>query len=254
MAVTAIRGNTQIKLGTVDVQRLMADFLGGSDWDVTNGIKNATLKGLKDAVLDDSPATLGQLNTAIAGMSGGLDYKGSFDASALGAQLDNGAKGDFYIVTVSGVILSSLSLSAGDHIIINKDVVGTPVLADIDVIDNSEALDILRDADIVANLTSTDDTKVLAASQGKVLQDQITVLQNAQTIDVFNEKPLVTPGIAVLAALANAPLMGSLRVYLNGVRQDEGAGEDYTANYSTGIVTFTAPLAAGDKASCDYKF
>lgn len=254
MALQQIRGNSQIKQGTVDIQRLFADFLSGSDWDVTNGIKNATIKGLKDAVLDDSPVTKGQFDTAIAGMSGGLQYKGSFDASSLGAQLDDGSKGDFYVVGTAGVILTSVNLSVGDHIVLNKDVVGTPLVGDIDVIDNSEAADIVRSADIFVGLTSTDDTKVLAASQGKVLQDQIDVINNALTVDVFGEKPIVSPGLAVLGALANVPLMGSLRVSLNGVRQDEGAGEDYTANYSTGVVTMTSPLSSGDKIMADYKF
>lgn len=254
MALTQIRGNTQIKQGTLDRQRLMADFLQGTDLNLTNGIKNATLRGLKDAVEADSPVTKGQFDTAMAGLSGALQYKGILDASALGTQLDNAEKGDFYIVTTAGIILGSLELAVGDHLIINKDVVGTPTAADIDKIDNTEAADILRSADVVVGLTSTDDSKVLAASQGKVLQDQIDVINNQLTVKVNGEKPIVTAGQSVLGALANVPLMGTLKVFVNGLRQDEGASEDFTVNYSTGVITMTGPMASGDKVVCDYEF
>jgi hypothetical protein len=253
MSFTQIRGNTQIKLGTVDRLRLMTDFLAGQDWDITNSIQNATLTGLKDAVDPTSPITKQQHDLAIAGMSGGLQYKTTFDASALATQLDNAEKGDFYIVGTAGVVLG-ISMSVGDHIIINKDVVGTPVAADVDLIDNTEAADIVRSTDIVVSLTSTDDTKVLAASQGKVLQDQIDVINNQLTTKVRGEKPIVTAGQAVLGALTNVPLGGTLEVYVNGVLQDEGAGEDYTANFSTGVITMTSPMASGDKVKASYEF
>lgn len=252
MASTQIRGNTQIKQGTIDRLRLQPNFLAGQDLALSIG--DATITGLKDAVENSSPVTLAQFNTALAGMSGGLQYKGSFDASNMGTQLDNAEKGDFYIVATSGVVLGSLELTVGDHIIINKDVVGTPVLADLDKIDNSEAADILRSSAILASLTSTDDTKVLAASQGKILQDQIDVIQNQLKTEVVGEKPVVTAGLATLGALANVPLMGTLKLFINGVRQDEGAGEDYTVNYSTGVITMNSPMVSGDKAVCDYKF
>lgn len=254
MSQTRIRGNTQIKVQSIDLGKLVLDFLGGTDWNLTNGIQNATLIGLKDAVDTSSPATLGQLQTAIAGLSGALQYKGILDASTLGTQLDDAEKGDFYVVGTAGVILGSVELAVGDHVIINKDVVGTPVAADIDKIDNTEAQDILRDADIIANLNSTDSTKVLAASQGKILQDQIDVINAALNTKVFNEKPTITNGQAVLGATAQPPISGTLRVYLNGLRVVEGSGNDYTVNYSTGVITMEYPMNANDIVVVDYEF
>lgn len=251
---TRIRGNTQIKVQSIDLAKLVLDFLGGTDWNITNGIENATLIGLKDAVDASSPITKGQFDTALAGFSGGLQYKGTLDASNLGAQLDDAEKGDFYIVGTAGVIAGSVELAIGDHVIINKDVVGTPVAADIDKIDNTEAQDIVRSADIIANLNSTDDTKVLAASQGKVLQDQIDVINAGLTTKVFNEMPTVTNGQAVLGATAQPPISGRLRVYLNGLRVNEGSGSDYTVNYSTGVITMEYPLNANDCVTVDYEF
>ena len=152
MSQTRIRGNTQIKVQSIDLQKLVLDFLGGTDWNITNGIQNATLVGLKDAVDATSPITKGQFDSAISGFSGGLKYKGTLDASNLAAQLDDAEQGDFYIVATAGVILGTVELAIGDHIIVNKNVVGTPVAADIDKIDNSESLDLLRATDIVDNL------------------------------------------------------------------------------------------------------
>lgn len=44
---------------------------------------------------------------------------------------------------------------------------------------------------------------------------------------------------------------GSLRVYLNGIRQDEGAGDDYTL--ATATITFAAAPVSTDKILCDYR-
>ena len=80
MARTLLRGGDQILNNTVLREDFVLDILGASDWDVTNGAKNATLKGLADAVLDDSPATLSQLNAAINALQG-MDYKGVIDVA-----------------------------------------------------------------------------------------------------------------------------------------------------------------------------
>lgn len=254
MANTQIRGNTQIKQGTIDRLRLFSNFLSGQDWDLTNGVKDATIKGIRNAIAADEPVTKGQFDTAIAGLTGGLKFKNTFNASALGAQLDDAKAGDFFRVSVAG-ILFGIDFQVGDDLYITADIVGTPVDAsNIRKIDNTESTDILRDTDIIAALTSTDDTKVLAASQGKILQDQIDVINNQLTTKVNGEKPIVTAGQAVLGALANAPLMGTLKVFLNGLRMNEGAANDYTANYSTGVVTMTSPLTSGDIVLADYEF
>lgn len=93
-------------------------------------------------------ATVGQVNTLIGGLAAGLIYKGTFDASALDFDaLTDASQGDFYKVSAAGTI-DSVLYSIGDMIIINKDVTGVPVTADIDKIDNTEAVDILRTGDI----------------------------------------------------------------------------------------------------------
>lgn len=51
-------------------------------------------------------------------------------------------------------------------------------------------------------------------------------------------------------SLAYTPTAGTVRVYLNGVRQRSGAGNDYTI--STSIITFTTAPIAGDVILVDY--
>ena len=98
-----------------------------------------------------SAETVKILKALIDGMSSGLDYKGQFDASG-GAWPSDPSKGDFYKVSVAGTV-GGVDLNVNDMIIANKDVSGASATADWDVIDNTEAADILRLADI---LTATD--------------------------------------------------------------------------------------------------
>lgn len=50
--------------------------------------------------------------------------------------------------------------------------------------------------------------------------------------------------------LANAPISGTEEVYLNGIQQDPGAGNDYTISSST--ITFLTAPASGDKVRVSY--
>lgn len=62
--------------------------------------------------------------------------------------------------------------------------------------------------------------------------------------------PLVlspTPGTAVLNALATAPFLLRVDMFRNGQLLSEGASEDYTVDFSTGLITLAVPSAFGDK-------
>lgn len=59
-------------------------------------------------------------------------------------------------------------------------------------------------------------------------------------------------GADVTYTLANSPSpVGSLKVYLNGIRQDEGGSDDYTLSGST--ITFAAAPISTDKILTDYR-
>lgn len=253
MARTQIHGENQIKISSIDIARLKSNFLEGVDWAIA--ANDATITGLRDGSASADAATFGQLQAAIASLQAqfgsGLDYKGALDASDDTAFVAAAhTKGDFYKISVAGTI-AGVAVSVNDNVIINKDVAGGAlVAADIDVIDNSESPDLLKIADIVANLSSTDDNAPLAASQGKILKDTVDTLATQVRIPVYGEGLAVTAGLAVVPALANTPIAGSVRPYLNGVRQNEGVGNDYTISGS--IITFEFPLSASDLVEVDY--
>lgn len=126
---------------------------------------DTTLAANSDSRIATQKAAKTYIDNHIGGVVGGLNYKGAFDASLLGTQLDNAKKGDFYKVSVEGTILTTISLKVGDMIIINKDVTGTPVSADIDVIDNTESADLLKTSDISTNADFTIDPSKLTTRQ-----------------------------------------------------------------------------------------
>lgn len=91
----------------------------------------------------------GEVGVGATTTSGSMNYKGTLDASTLGAQLDNAKKGDMYKVSVAGTILTTLELKIGDMVVINKNVTGTPVVADVDKIDNTIQTERERTLDLV---------------------------------------------------------------------------------------------------------
>lgn len=254
MARTQLRGGEQILNFTVVKDDLTLDFLGASDWDITNGANNATLVGLKDAVDLTSPATLGQMNTAIAGLVG-MVYKGVLDVATPSPDLDaiDNKSGDMYKISVGGTYLGK-TWNAGDMLIVNNDVdAGTTITgADVDKIDNTESDDILRDADIVDSLLSQDATKVLSANQGYVLKGLIDALDAQVNSRTYSESLAVTHNSPNLPALSNTPVAGTERVYLNGLRLFRGSGNDYTISGNT--ITMEYNLKTNDFVQVDFEY
>lgn len=59
-------------------------------------------------------------------------------------------------------------------------------------------------------------------------------------------------GSNVTFTLANTPVSGSDEVYLNGLIQDSGGGNDYTISGAT--ITFATAPQSGDKIRCSYRY
>jgi len=265
MAITQIRGSSQIQNQTLTRDKLVADFLEGSDLDLTNGAGNATITGLKDGANPRDAVTYSQLEALEQSLAAALIYRGTLNA---GADLSgnstgnpyidatNGLKtGDLFIVSGNGYITDGaghqLAVNSGDHLIANTDIAADAnidVLTDFDKVDNTEADDILRESDIVDNLTSTSVVDPLSANQGRVLGDRITA-REALGLPVYNELPAVTANSATIT-LSNVPVTGSQQVYLNGVRQAPGSGNDYTISNDT--ITFSFNLKPNDVVLVDY--
>lgn len=180
MALTQIDGLRQLQDGSVDLSKMLADFLGGSDWDISGGNQNATIVGLAASTTNDGAVNKGQMDSAIsAALTGSMSYKGTIDASiATGAALDGALIGDFYLVSAAGV-LDGISFSVGDHLVVNADITDFDVdgAGKIDIVDNTEAADILRTSDIINDLVTGGVNDVLSAQQGVVLKGFIDNLQ-----------------------------------------------------------------------------
>lgn len=305
MAITEIDLERQSQDLTLTKAKLKADFLAGADHDLTGGNLDATIL-IGDATTANGAVNKSQMEAAInAAISGGMTYKGVIDASdPTGATLDGALAGDFYYVSVAGT-LDGKAFSVGDHLVVNADITDFDVdgAGKIDIIDNTESSDILRDADIVNDLVTGGADKVLSAQQGVVLKGFVDGLQtelddtqtgaglnadgsytangaanyistavslkdadnkldaqikvNADAItalgtEVWEEAPTVTDGSAIVT-LANTPQAGTQRVYLNGMRQYAGVGNDYTI--AGAVITFAANLKnPKDIVIVDYKY
>ena len=86
----------------------------------------------------------------------------------------------------------------------------------------------------------------LAIATTKFVNDALSAVT-----EVFNELPSVTDGSADVT-LANTPIAGTERVYLNGSRMVNGSSADFTISGST--ITFNYNLQNGDIVVTDYKY
>jgi hypothetical protein len=77
--------------------------------------------------------------TGAGSVTGGLVYKGSYDAATQSPNLTTALKGDFYIVSVAGS-LATIPLNVGDHIVFNQNASSPITSAMFDVIDNTDAV------------------------------------------------------------------------------------------------------------------
>ena len=67
--------------------------------------------------------------------TGGLEYKGTFDASTGLPDLSNAEQGDLYVISVAGTIYGQ-TWSIGDHLLINEDMGGSITNSKIDKVEN----------------------------------------------------------------------------------------------------------------------
>lgn len=175
--LSQIDGQRQIQDSSVGVSKMLSDFLGGSNWDISGSNNDATISGLSAGSANNDAVNKGQMDSAIsAAVAGAMTYQGTFDASVVGTQLDDRNKGDFFIVSVAGTV-DSIVFNIGDHLVVNDDITGAAYTGKIDKIDNTEAADILRSGDVVNDLTTGGTAVPLSAQQGVVLKGLVDGLQ-----------------------------------------------------------------------------
>ena len=96
-----------------------------------------TLDGSDGQVMVSNGA--GTLSFTTLDFTGGLEYKGAFNATAGTPSLTNAEKGDFYIIDTAGTIYGQ-TWAVGDHLLINEDMGSTITNSKIDKIDNTQAV------------------------------------------------------------------------------------------------------------------
>ena len=74
-----------------------------------------------------------------AAVTGGVEYKGTFNATAGTPSLLNAEKGDLYIIDTLGTIYGQ-TWAVGDHLLINEDMGGSITNSKIDKVDNTDAV------------------------------------------------------------------------------------------------------------------
>lgn len=90
-----------------------------------------------------------------------------------------------------------------------------------------------------------------AVTTAKIADSQVTPAKLSFSF-VDNEVPSGTiNGTNTDFTLASTPVSGSVHVYLNGIRQTPGVGNDYTISGTT--ITFAAAPVSGDALLCDYR-
>ena len=79
----------------------------------------------------------GTLSFAALDITGGLVYKGAFNATAGTPSIANAEQGDFYVIDTAGTIYGQ-TWAVGDHLLINEDMGGSITNSKIDKVDNTD--------------------------------------------------------------------------------------------------------------------
>jgi hypothetical protein len=110
-------------------------------------------------------------------VTGGLVYKGTFNATAGTPNLTSSKKGDFYIVDPGGT-LAGVTLNDGDHIVFRIDASNPITSAMFDVIDNTDAVASVNTQTGVVSLGASDVNALAIANNLSDLNNVTTARTN----------------------------------------------------------------------------
>jgi hypothetical protein len=181
------------------------------------------------------------IDAAIANISSALLYKGAFDASAGNyTALANASQGDFYRVSVGGTI-GGVTYSAGDAIVINADVVGTPVVGQVDRFDNVDGVTSVNGevGAVVLDGTEINTTAVIdVATPANASIDAALTVFNAE-IKAAKKGDVITGFLAAQALAAGDPVFKS-----SATQVDKALATSDTALEVIGIASAAAASGA----------
>lgn len=177
----------------------------------------------------NDPITLGTTSLTFAQIGGSTTYTGS-----------NG-------VQVVGTVISPVYGSSANTVTQGNDSRLSDARTPVGTALTSGQIFVGSAGNVVAAVAMSGDATIIAS--GAITVNPATVVKTANY--VVRETPSGTiNGSNTAFTLANTPVSGTEHVYLNGILQDAGAGNDYTISTNT-ITMLTAP-ATGDKLRVSY--
>jgi len=109
---------------------------GGGGATTLNGLSDVNITSVANGQVIVYNNTSGNWENQ-TGITGGLTYKGAFNATAGTPSIANALQGDFYVIDTAGTIYGQ-TWAIGDHLLINADMGGVVDNAKIDKIDNTD--------------------------------------------------------------------------------------------------------------------
>ena len=187
----------------------------------------------------------GNLSFTTLDFTGGLEYKGTFNATAGTPSLANAEQGDYYKIDTAGTIYGQ-TWAVGDSLLINADMGGTITNSKIDKIDNTDTPASETVAGVIEIATNAEATAGTAT-------DKALVPSNISSIALssFNDD------LSYLSSGDNVSLLTNDAGYLTGITSESlndlsdvsftaGAGIDnYVLTYDHATTSWGAEAVAG---------
>jgi hypothetical protein len=134
-------------------------------------------------------------------------------------------------------------------------IITTPDLVRVDVWRNGQLLveGVTEDytVDLTTGIITLNVPTVVVPNPDKFIVFRETRDTSGVTVSSHQHAPTLvlkpTPGTSVLNALATAPFLLRVDVFRNGQLLSVGAGEDYTVDLNTGLITLAVPSVLNDK-------
>ena len=201
--------------------------------------------------------------------TGGLVYKGTFDASTGLPDLSNAEQGDLYVISVGGTIYGQ-TWSVGDHLLINEDMGGSITNSKIDKVDNTDLVTsvngqtgpvVLSGDDIAADHTASNYTATNANIDGHLsgidsalgvatpdatdsVKGLIEISTNAEaTAGTATDKALVPSNISSFS-IASSQVTGLATVATSGAYSDLSGKPTTATTTSEGIIEISTNAEA----------
>ena len=201
------------------------------------------------------------VDTAISGLNSLFDAKGSVKlatstAGTLATSFANGQTVDGVVLATNDRILIKNQASQAENGIYVVNASGTPTRAtDMDAWAEVPGAFVA----VEEGTTNVDTIWLCTSNRGGTLGSTAITFQQIPTTAGLSNTNFVDKeipsgsinGSNTAFTLANTPVVGSEHVYLNGVLQESGAGNDYTIS-GTAITMLSAPLT-GEKLRVSYR-